>query len=67
MYKKIIRKTSSTEASEKKKKKINNLNAITATTTTPINVSITLNPVINIKHNISYPQRAGGTQGVSDG
>ncbi|WP_228028970.1 hypothetical protein, partial [Leptospira borgpetersenii] len=36
-----------------------NLNAITATTTTPINVSITLTPVINIEHNISCPHRPG--------
>ncbi|HIF3189330.1 TPA: hypothetical protein ACXZVG_004863, partial [Salmonella enterica] len=39
------------------KKSINNLNAITATTTTPINVSITLTPVINIEHNISWAHR----------
>ncbi|EOX9895765.1 hypothetical protein ACP57Q_004374, partial [Salmonella enterica subsp. enterica serovar Bareilly] len=47
------------------KKSINNLNAITATTTTPINVSITLTPVINIEHNISCVHRLRGPQGVS--
>ncbi|MBZ4307392.1 hypothetical protein LAN33_24275, partial [Mycobacterium tuberculosis] len=62
-----LRVARSTADSDELKKSINNLNAITATTTTPINVSITLTPVINIKHNISYPHRAGGTQGVSDG
>ncbi|HFE4487126.1 TPA: hypothetical protein ACF23Z_005560, partial [Klebsiella pneumoniae] len=52
------------------KKSINNLNAITATTTTPINVSITLTPVINIKHNISWahprkaPQRDPSASGL---
>ncbi|EPL6852096.1 TPA: hypothetical protein ACGRQC_005520, partial [Klebsiella pneumoniae] len=47
------------------KKSINNLNAITATTTTPINVSITLTPVINIEHNISWAHRLRASQRVS--
>ncbi|MDG4714218.1 hypothetical protein, partial [Enterobacter hormaechei] len=56
----------STADSDELKKSINNLNAITATTTTPINVSITLTPVINIKHNIRWPHRLKRPQRVSE-